>query len=255
VFLLSWREYGNLNVIPGLIIIGSFAVPFSILILFYELNTPRNVSIVRVVQLLVMGGALSILLSLLLFEMTPMLGVFGASAAGIVEEVGKLATVLFAMRLIPMERYRYRLNALLFGAAVGAGFAAFESAGYALRIGLVDTDAMLSNITLRGAMSPFAHIVWTAIAASAFWVARKEHTTFGETVVSRKFLVLFSAPVLLHFVWNLPFQGPFLVKYWILGLTAWVVVFSLVQTGLREVAEAAEGGIALREPAAEATGG
>lgn len=239
LFLLSWNEYRNINVIPGLIIVGSFAVPLSVLVLFYEINTPRNVSIVRVIQMLVLGGALSILLSLVLFEVTPFLGVFGASAAGIVEEVGKLLTVLFAMRLVPMERYRYRINALLFGAAVGAGFAAFESAGYALRIGLASADAMLDNITLRGAMSPFAHIVWTAIATSAYWVARSKHDSFSSTITSKEFLLLFSAPVGLHFVWNLPFEGPFLVKFWVLGFVAWVIIFSLIMSALKEVASLA----------------
>lgn len=166
-----------------------------------------------------------------------MLGVFGASAAGFVEEVGKLATVLFAIRFIPMQRYPYRLNALLFGAAVGAGFAAFESAGYALRIGLMNADEMLDNITLRGAMSPFAHIVWTAIASTAYWIARKENIDFQSTVSSKKFLTLFSAPVVLHFVWNLPFEGPFMMKFWVLGFVAWVIIFSLIQSGLKEIAQ------------------
>lgn len=235
LFLMSWNEYRNLNVVPGLIIVGSFAVPLSVLILFYEINTPRNVSIVRVIQLLVFGGALSILLSLVLFEITPFLGVFGASAAGIVEEVGKLATVLLAMRFIPMKRYPYLINALLFGAAVGAGFAAFESAGYALRIGLRNADAMLDNITLRGAMSPFGHIVWTAIATAAYWRARQQAQSFSEAVFRRDFLVLFAAPVVLHFIWNLPFSGPFLIKFWVLGFVAWVIVFSLVQSALKEI--------------------
>jgi RsiW-degrading membrane proteinase PrsW (M82 family) len=172
---------------------------------------------------------------LIIFEITPLLGVFGASAAGIVEEIGKLATVLFAMRFIHMKRYRFRLNALLFGAAVGAGFAAFESAGYALRIGLQNSDEMISNITLRGVMSPFGHIVWTAIATSAYWIARKDSADLGSTLSSGKFLTLFSVPVALHFVWNLPFEGPLLLKYWVLGLVAWIVIFSLVQTGLREI--------------------
>ncbi len=237
LFWLAWDNFRNLNVIPGLIIVGSFAVPFAILVLFYEINTPRNVSIVKVIQLLILGGALSILFSLFLFEITPMLGVFGASAAGFVEEVGKLATVLFAIRFIPMQRYPYRLNALLFGAAVGAGFAAFESAGYALRIGLMNADEMLDNITLRGAMSPFAHIVWTAIASTAYWIARKENIDFQSTVSSKKFLTLFSAPVVLHFVWNLPFEGPFMMKFWVLGFVAWVIIFSLIQSGLKEIAQ------------------
>jgi RsiW-degrading membrane proteinase PrsW (M82 family) len=239
LFLMAWNQFGNVNVIPGLIMAGSFAVPFSVLILFYEINTPRNVSLVRLMELVVAGGALSLLISLVLYDKLDFLGVFGASAAGIIEEIGKLAAVLLVMRLLPMSRYPYRINALLFGAAVGTGFAAFESAGYALRIGLNDSSAMLSNITLRGAMSPFGHIVWTAIATSAYWRARHENKDFASTVQSKRFLVLFSAPVALHFIWDMPFEGPFMIKYWVLGFVAWVIVISLIQSALREISERA----------------
>ena len=67
IFLYGWNRFGNVNLIPGLIMVGSFAVPLSALILFFELNTPKNVSIVRIVQLVMIGGALSLLLSLFIF--------------------------------------------------------------------------------------------------------------------------------------------------------------------------------------------
>ena len=237
IFLFAWNKFHNINLIPGLIIIGSFAIPFSVLVLFFELNTPRNISIIKVVQLVVIGGAISLLVSLALFEITPLLGIFGASAAGVVEEAGKLAALLIALKNMPQERYTYRLNALLLGAAVGTGFAAFESAGYALRAGLHDNSEMLALILLRGVMSPFAHIVWTAIAASAFWIAKGEEKDITKIVTSSRFLRIFLIPVVLHFIWNMPFEGPFMAKYVIIGFVAWVVVISLIQSGLKEISE------------------
>jgi RsiW-degrading membrane proteinase PrsW (M82 family) len=185
----------------------------------------------------VISGAISTLLSLFIYEYTPLLGYFGPSSAGVVEDIGKLAALLVVMRTVKNNRYKFRLNALLLGAAVGAGFAAFESAGYALIIGFVNSDEMLANITIRGALSPFSHLVWTAIAASAFWIARPHHKDMWDTVKSPMFLKIFSIPVVLHFVWNLPFNGPFMVKYLLLGFVAWVVIISLVQSGLREISE------------------
>jgi len=243
VFMFSWKEFENLNLIPGLIMIGSFAVPLSVLILFFELNTPKNISIIKIIELVITGGALSLLLSLILFSATPLLGMFGASAAGLIEEAGKLAALLIVLRSTnPFVRYKYRLNALLLGAAIGTGFAAFESAGYAFRYGLgmfgtVNTNAMLEIIQLRGLLSPFAHIIWTAIAASAFWICRPLHNDLWSTLTSSKFLRLFSIPMGLHFIWNLPFEGPFMIKYVILGFVGWVVIISLLQSGLKEMAE------------------
>ncbi len=237
VFREAWQMYANVNVIPGLIMVGSFAVPLTTLVLFFELNTPRNLSLFRTVQLLAIGGATSLLLSLFLYDVTPLLGILGDSAAGVVEEVGKLAALLLALRLVPVERYRFRLNWLLLGAAIGAGFAAFESAGYALRIGLnVSDDAMLDNITTRGLLSPLGHIPWSAIAAAAYWAARRETSGFLETVKHPRFLRMFAIPVALHAVWDFGEGGPFFIKYLVLGFIAWVVVLSLVQTGLRDIA-------------------
>lgn len=235
VLLLTWKEFGNINVVPALIIVGSFAVPLATLVLFFELNTPKNVSILRVVQLVVLGGVVSIGISLFLFRLTNLSSWLGPPAAAFIEEVGKLAALLLLARFAQQDRYAFALNGLLFGAAVGAGFAAFESAGYALRIGLQSADAMLTNITVRGLLSPFAHIAWTAIAACAVWRVRAEGETLMQALMHRKFLVLFAVPVGLHFVWNTSFQLPFMLKFVILGFFAYVVIFSLVQSGLKEV--------------------
>jgi RsiW-degrading membrane proteinase PrsW (M82 family) len=235
IFLFAWDEYKNIHLVPGLIMIGSFAVPLSVLILFFELNTPRNISIIKILELVILGGAISLLLSLFLYEVTPIFGVFGNSAAGIIEEAAKLGALLFVIRNVEKDRYKYRLNALLLGASIGTGFAAFESAGYALQIGLVDSHAMLSNIKFRGIMSPFAHIAWSAIAASAFWIAKQKHNNTIDTIQSKDFLKFFLVPVALHFTWNLPFEGPFMLKYFVLGFVAWVVIISLMQSGLKEM--------------------
>lgn len=235
VLLLTWKEFGNINVVPALIIVGSFAVPLATLVLFFELNTPKNVSIMRVMQLVVLGGVVSIGISLLLFRLTNLSSWLGPPAAAFVEEVGKLAALLVLARFAQQERYSFALNGLLFGAAVGAGFAAFESAGYALRIGLRSADDMLTNITVRGLLSPFAHIAWTAIAAAAVWRVRAGGETLMQALAHRRFLVLFAVPVALHFAWNASFQLPFMLKYVVLGFLPYVVIFSLVQSGLKEV--------------------
>jgi RsiW-degrading membrane proteinase PrsW (M82 family) len=232
-FYYGLVKFGNVKLLPGFIMIGSFAVPLSVLVLFFEMNTPRNVSAPRVIQFLVVGGSASLLLSLFLYDLSSLSSMFGASAAGVVEECGKLAAVALTLRMAPRGRYPWRLNALLFGAAVGTGFAAFESAGYALERALSGGD-MLGNIAVRGFLSPFGHIVWTAIAAAALWGAQRE-----GGLLSLQFLRLFAIPVALHFIWNLDFDLPFFGKELILGFIAWVVVISLVQTGLKEIAVAA----------------
>jgi len=58
------------------------------------------------------------------------------------------------------------------------------------------------------------------------------------TIKSVKFLVLFGFFVGLYCILNLPFTGPFRIKFWVLGFVAWVaVVISLVQPALKGLGE------------------
>jgi RsiW-degrading membrane proteinase PrsW (M82 family) len=101
---------------------------------------------------------------------------------------------------------------------------------------------MIQSIQLRGFLSLCgSHMVYTAIAASAFWIARPYHNTIWETVLSPRFLKLFAVNVALHFVWNWPGELPLglngYLRCAVLGFIGWVVILSLVQSGLREMAE------------------
>jgi RsiW-degrading membrane proteinase PrsW (M82 family) len=146
--------------------------------------------------------------------------IFGASAAALIEEPGKLAAVIL---LAHRSRDPWTLNGLCFGAAVGAGFPAFESAGYALAIALGEgTDAMTQNLIIRGFLSPFDHVVWTAIAAGALWRVSRGGPLSMESFLNWRFASLFLVVVALHFVGNSSFFDgvPFFGKYLVLGAIA-----------------------------------
>ena len=234
LFLSGWNEFGNVNLIPGLIMVGSFAVPLATLIFFVEINARRNVSLYQVIRLLFIGGILSLVLSLFLFEVTDKLGLgwLGSSVSGLAEEPGKLLALLTVANL---PKYRYRLNGLLFGAAVGTGFAAFESAGYALRMGFQDTDMMKDTIMVRGMLSPFGHIAWTAMCGAALWRVKGASKFAFAMVKDERFLKVFGFAVVLHMLWNTPWSFPFYSKFVILGVAAWVVILALIQDGLKEL--------------------
>ncbi len=247
VFIFMFDKYKNAQMIPGIIMLGSFAVPFSVLILFFELNTPKNISISRVVRLLFIGAAISLLLThMLLGPLNFLYTLWGGAAAGPVEESAKILTLLIALRAVERGRYPYRLNALLLGAAVGAGFAAFETMGYAIL--QENVGAMIENLNNRALVSPFMHVAWTAIAASAFWIARPQCRDTWTTLCSAKFLRLFSVPVALHFCWNYSMEHVVRTHptwYWpiagVMALVTGVVIISLIQSGLKEMSDIASG--------------
>lgn len=235
LFAIALSQFSNPNLIPGMIMMGSLAVPLATVFLFFELNTPRNVSFHQVLMLVCFGGVISLFVALIGFKVS-IFGWLGAMQAGIIEEIGKLATVIIVCR---QARYKYVLNGLLFGASVGAGFAIFESAGYAFNILLEarSIDAMTQNIMLRAFLSPFGHVAWTAIAAGALWRVKGDKP-FSMTMLSDvRFWRAFLLPVVLHMFWNSPLPSPFFIRHLLVGVIAWYIVFGIVQQGLRQVRE------------------
>jgi RsiW-degrading membrane proteinase PrsW (M82 family) len=227
------EQFQNAKMLPGMLIMGSLAVPFSTVILFFELNAPRNVPFHRVLMLVCFGGVVSLIIALFGFSYSN-LGWLGASSAGIIEETGKLLTVALLMR---RSGGKYILNGLLYGAAVGAGFAFFESAGYAFEqlLKAQNLGAATENIQLRALLAPFGHVSWTAISAGALWRAKGDGPLNFGTLTAPSFLKAFLIPVILHMFWNSPIQLPLLTKYLLVGIIAWFVVFGLVQQGLKQV--------------------
>lgn len=243
----GWKMWANTTLLPGLMLVGSFAIPISTLVLFVELNVRRNVSLYMVVRLAFLGGIFSLLLThflpVTIAFLSPMFGnwsvYLGDSIAGPLEESAK---VLAMVAVASAAKYRYKLNGLLVGAAVGTGFSAFESAGYAFNIILVGggVDAMVQNINMRGLLSPFTHIVWSAIAGCALWRVLNGQKFRWRMLCDEKFIRLLLVPVILHMIWNSPLQLPYYGTCIIIGFVGWFVCFSLVQEGLHEIAKEQE---------------
>jgi RsiW-degrading membrane proteinase PrsW (M82 family) len=237
-FYAAFEQFENIKLIPGLIMMGSLAVPLATVILFFELNVTRNVSFNRVLMLVASGGVVSLFVALVGFQVSN-LDWLGASSAGIVEEIGKLLAVIIVARSF---RGKYILNGLLFGAAVGAGFAFFESAGYAFDY-LERTNSlhvMFDTIQTRAFLTPFGHVAWTAIAAGALWRVKGDQPFQVGMLLDSTFLKTMAIPMLLHMLWNSPFQLPFELNHIGIGIVGWFVVFGLVQQGLHQIRQQQE---------------
>jgi RsiW-degrading membrane proteinase PrsW (M82 family) len=250
VFVGFWMLvviFDSVHLLPGMILVGSFAVPLSTLVFFLEINSPRNVSLYLVIHCMVIGGLISLGLTLLLEQTTGHLGPVGDFVdpflIGISEEVAKLLAVLLITIRLPAQRYPWILNGMLFGAAVGAGFACFESAGYALRYlftedGL-DLGSAVHVIIVRGLLAPFGHVVWTALAAGALWRVKLDGPLRPGMLVHQRVLRMLVVVILLHAIWDLDFpfveRIPFLANYLLLGAVAWFIAFGMLQGGLKQI--------------------
>jgi len=234
---LGWKLFDSIILIPGLIVTGSFAVPIAITIFFHEINIRNNVSLYQLIRMFFLGGVVSLILSLFLFQITDMfeLNWLGASIAGIVEEPGKIMALFL---IINVRKYKYIHNGLLFGAAVGAGFAAFESAGYALMFGIYGNEELIPQvILLRGILSPFGHIVWTSMCGAVLWKIKSDKRLQFKDLKDKRFIRILLVAILLHMIWNLPIGLSYHLHAIPLGFVAWVIILALIQRGNEQIKE------------------
>lgn len=238
LFAWAWQHFANANLIPGLILVGSFAIPCSLLVFFFEMNVPRNVSLYQILKLLLLGGIVSLCISLLFFDWTSFDKWLGAMSAGIVEESGKALTLLLVVR---KRRYPWILNGMLFGATVGTGFAVFETAGYALRS--MDQGLLFQTLFQRGALSVLGgHALWTALVGGALWRVRGQRPFTWDMLRDSAFLRVLALCMALHMLWNSPIELPLELKYVAIGLITWIAVLSYIQFGLAEIRQAQRAG-------------
>lgn len=227
--------------------VGAFAMPLATLIFFLEMNAPRNISIFLVMFMVFVGGFASLFMTLVLSNPLDFVyKAFDAAGAPFIEEPMKLLlTVIIVGSFV---RYKWILNGLLFGAALGVGFGGFESAGYAFDQLFVqgqglNFDGIVDSIFVRGMLAPFMHVVWTANAAGALWLVKGDKKFSWVMLGDMKFLRVFISSVALHFIWNSNFsliRIPVFadIKYLILGTISWVICFMLVQAGLKQLNDA-----------------
>ena len=211
---------GNPNLYPTVILIGNFLVPIVFVTFLYDHQHLSLLSTETIARSFGIGGILgvlgaSVLEALLITAPTsPNQGLSLGSAmlVGLIEEGCKIVAVIFLSRKM---RHTTMMDGLLLGAAVGMGFAALESTGYAFTALLTSrtlTASIISTI-LRGVFAPFGHGVWTGIlGAVLFRESGPRHFRIDIPVILTYLLVS-----ILHGFWD--------------GLPSTIGLFVVVPTG------------------------
>ena len=190
----------NSNLIPTIILLGSFLVPVTFVTYAFSHADPI-ITPQRVFGAFVVGGTLGVLgSSLLEAELLNTPSPFTYLGVGLIEEAVKLAALWLLARRLP--RYGVR-DGMVLGATVGLGFAAFESAGYAFNAlfttnGLSLLDVVETEV-LRGILTPIGHGAWTAILGGAMFAAASRRWRPRATAA---LLGWYLAVALLHAFWD-----------------------------------------------------
>lgn len=126
-------DQGYLAGFDLMLIMLAVMAPVTVLLLTWELNVPRNISLTETLKLVAIGGAMSLVFTAGfnmfkdIFSVMADVSMSGAVWAPIVEEPAKLFVVYM---VIKKKNYKYALNGLLVGMAVGTGFAVIETLNY-----------------------------------------------------------------------------------------------------------------------------
>jgi protease PrsW len=191
----------NINLVPTIILLGSFLVPVTFVAYAFRL-ADQIITPQRLLNAFVYGGVLGVLGASLLeaeFLRSPATGTY--LYVGLIEETVKLAALWLLARRLPSYRIR---DGIVLGAAVGFGFAAFESAGYAFAA-LFTQDGGLSLLNLvetevlRGILAPVGHGLWTAILGGVLFGTAARVGRLRPTWTLAGFLLLVA---LLHGLWD-----------------------------------------------------
>lgn len=238
-FYVGLMFFANLNFLPGLVMLGSFLTPISLVIFFWEINMPSNISIYRISLFFFFGGLVSLLYSVLLYSLVD--GTRIPLFIGIIEETAKLmAIVIFAGR----KKYAGIMNGLLIGAAIGAGFAAFESSGYILLTALkYGIPSMLKTIFWRAILAPGGHIAWASLMGGALMMIRGDEKLHMAGLFHLRFLKIFVFVMIMHMLWDTNIPQPFLpgipVYPICLTILSWTLLFRMIRKGIYEASETA----------------
>jgi RsiW-degrading membrane proteinase PrsW (M82 family) len=190
---------GNPNLLPTIILLGSFLVPVTFVVWAFGRRDSGEVTAELVFKTFVVGGVLGVLGASVLetFLLRPSAGLF--FGVGLIEEAVKLGALAFLTRQLVDKSTR---DGMILGAAVGFGFAAFESAGYAMIAMFSERGVSLADLVstelLRGLLAPVGHGVWTAILGGVLF-SRSTRTHFHLTF---RLLLAYLGVSLLHGLWD-----------------------------------------------------
>ena len=172
-------------------ILGGLLVPAAVVLLAWSMRVmdreadgaETDLTPIRLVIAFALGGALALPLSILIgYLFADLPSAWLLPIVGTMEVLSSAAVLwVYARRL---HSYRPR-DGMVLGAAVGFGFAAFETVGLSLtemsQKGVDDLVALTWQIVLRAVFAPFGHGLWIALVGGAMFLGAAHGTKLRVT--------------------------------------------------------------------------
>jgi len=204
--------------VPTILVLGSFLIPATVVMFALSRASEGYVTGEVLLMGFLAGGSVGVVASALTetYLLPSAQGTF--IVVGLVEETAKGLVLLAVAHQVRIRRPR---DGMILGATVGAGFAAFESAGYAMRafIDHADDNPVLSVVqteAFRAILSPFMHITWTALLGGALFAAAATSPR-GSFRVTSRVVWTFLGVAALHAIWDQSYGWGIVVTQGVVG--------------------------------------
>jgi protease PrsW len=189
----------NPNLVPTLILIGSFLVPVTFVAYAFEHRASDTLTEHTIFVAFVYGGVLGVLGATVLEAYLLGRSNLGYVGVGLIEEGVKLIALWWVARRL--HTYVVR-DGIVLGATVGFGFAAFESAGYAFNALFTMKGLSLGSLVetevLRGILTPVGHGLWTGILGGVLFHSARN----GRLRISLGLVIWYLVVSGLHAFWD-----------------------------------------------------
>lgn len=205
--LVVYAVTRDVVLLPGILVLGSAIVPLGCVVWFANAEQRvdgQTIDVRRLAVGFLCGGLIAVPFAVIL-ENGLLLNTLWLYFPGIalVEETAKLGVVwLVASGLAPYTRRK----GMVLGAAVGFGFAAFETAGISLDAVLQNSNDAVRTIAIteivRSIESPFGHGLWTALVGGALFAAAAAAGR-DKVRITRSVLGWLLVAIVLHCLWDM----------------------------------------------------
>ncbi len=236
-----------------------YMIPLLLLIMIWELNIPRNLSILDVLYIAAFSG---ILCYLVIFFINDITGIAYMDSfvftSPLLAEIAQLLLICIFLR---KKSRGYGLNGLLVGAAVGAGYAMmttaddlFYIAEYAGQI-----EGIMGLILVRIFTVIGGNILWMAAVGGALALAKGKEALKGRHLGNSLFLICLIGTYLLAVLWNYDigsffarfadsdvmnglytFLDVYQGRYILLTVVAWALFLFIARKGVEQAIDIAQ---------------
>ena len=212
-----------------LFIVPAFVVPLAVLVFFWEMDITGTTSILDTLLMMLVGGILSIAVTGVFHAFITLPFSSEAYISGPLPE--EIAKFLVVWLLLSRKKFKYGVQGILVGGAVGAGFSAIESAYYAWMTFMsqlqpvaagnafesmlgamfgdggatisMATQAMTETIISRGVLAIGGHVLWAALYGGALGLLKYKGKLSIKNLGDPLVIMTWTGALLLHTIWNL----------------------------------------------------